>query len=176
MNFVLLADYNQRMNASFYKAASQLSSEQLREDRGAFFGSILGTLNHILVGDIVWLKRFADHPIRLQALDAIRCIETPKELYEVLYPELEDLANARAAMDAIIKDFAREITDEMLLSTLYYKNIQGQVHAKNMACLMQHFFNHQTHHRGQVSTLLYQAGIDVGVTDLLIDIPEEKLL
>ena len=92
LNYVLLADYNQRMNESVFNAAFKLSSQELLANRGAFFESILGTLNHILVGDMIWLKRFADHPAGLQVLDPIRCMEMPRALNEVLYPVIDDLA------------------------------------------------------------------------------------
>lgn len=174
LNYVLLADYNQRMNESVFNAAFKLSSQELLANRGAFFGSILGTLNHILVGDIIWLKRFADHPAELQVLDPMRRIEMPRALHEMLYPVIDDLASARMAMDILLKNFTSVLTDEVLLSSLQYRNSKGQVFTKNMSHLIQHLFNHQTHHRGQVSTLLYQAGVDIGVTDLLIDVPDSE--
>ncbi|MEC8081230.1 MAG: DinB family protein, partial [Pseudomonadota bacterium] len=61
-HFELLATYNQWMNNKVYEAALRLENTELTKDRGAFFGSILGTLNHIYVGDIIWLKRFSSHP------------------------------------------------------------------------------------------------------------------
>lgn len=173
-NFELMADYNQWMNKSIYKAASKLSNDELLRDRGAFFNSILGTLNHILVGDIIWLKRFANHPSKLTALDDVCSIDHPPALNSILYFELGNLTNARIKIDGIIRDFAYELTDNVLLSTLSYRNTQGEQFAKNMGHLIQHFFNHQTHHRGQVSTLLSQAGAEVGMTDLLLSIPNEK--
>ncbi len=172
-NFELMAEYNRWMNESIYLAASQLSIDQLSEDRGAFFGSIIGTLNHILVADIIWLKRFANHPTQFKSLNDIRKLETPTALSEVLYSELEKLANARIKMDSTIQNFVNELTDDILLSTLSYNNTKGEAFTKNMGHLIQHFFNHQTHHRGQVSTLLAQAGVDIGVTDLLVSIPDE---
>jgi len=75
--FELAADYNQWMNQRIYQAALKLSAEQLSEDRSVFFGSILGTLNHILVGDTLWLQRFADHPSHLTSLEYVRGLENP---------------------------------------------------------------------------------------------------
>lgn len=170
-NFELMADYNQWMNKSVYLAASKLSAEDLSNDRGAFFGSIIGTLNHILVGDTIWLKRFSDHPSRLKTLDYVRALNKPKALDAILYPEFKNLESARIKMDEVIQDFAHELTDEVLVSNLSYCNTKGEPFNKNFGHLIQHFFNHQTHHRGQASTLLSQAGIEVGVTDLLAKIP-----
>lgn len=172
-NFELMADYNQWINKSFYEAASKLSAEELSKDRGAFFGSIIATLNHILVGDIIWLKRFADHPAQFKTLDYVRLLNNPKGLNDVLYSELEALLEVRATMDSVIQEFTRELSQDVLLSSLSYYNTKGERSAKNLGQLILHLFNHQTHHRGQVSTLLNQAGVDVGVTDLLLKIPNE---
>ncbi len=173
-NFELMADYNQWMNKSIYLAASKLSADELSKERGAFFGSIIGILNHIFVGDTIWLKRFADHPSELKALNSIRALEKPKSLDAILYHEFRDLESARIRMDDVIQEFAHELTGEVLASSLSYSNTKGEQFNKNLGHLIQHFFNHQTHHRGQVTTLLSQAGIDAGVTDLLIGIADEK--
>ncbi|MFL0804822.1 MAG: damage-inducible protein DinB [Agarilytica sp.] len=170
-NFELMACYNQRMNRSIYEAAAKLGAPALSEDRGAFFGSILGTLNHILVGDTIWLKRFSEHPEKLKALDYVRDLNYPHTLDTILYSEFDALNIARIRMDGVIQAFTCELTDKILSSSLSYRNTKGDPFTKNFGALIQHFFNHQTHHRGQVSTLLSQAGIDSGVTDLLIDIP-----
>jgi uncharacterized damage-inducible protein DinB len=74
-------------------------------------------------------------------------------------------------MDSIIKLFVAELSESVLSEALLYKNTKGVGANKKLAHLIQHFFNHQTHHRGQVSTLLYQQGIDIEVTDLLVNIP-----
>lgn len=172
-NFELLANYNQWMNKSIYGAASKLSASELVENRGAFFSSIIGTLNHILVGDTIWLKRFANHPAQFKALEYVRDLQPPQALNVVLYTEFERLLNARTKMDIIILEFTHELTDDVLLSSLPYSNTKGEPFTQTLGYLVQHFFNHQTHHRGQVSTLLSQAGIDVGITDLLVSIPNE---
>ncbi|MFT2110097.1 DinB family protein [Marinomonas sp. 2405UD68-3] len=173
-NFELMAAYNHGMNQSMYGAASQLSVLGLNEDRGAFFGSILATLNHILVGDVIWLKRFANHPSQFSSLDYVRGLEWPKALDSILCMKLEDLLAAREKMDNLILDFSRELTDDVLASSLSYQNMKGKPLTQNLGYLIQHFFNHQTHHRGQVSVLLNQAGVNVDMTDLLLNIPSEQ--
>lgn len=170
-NFELMADYNQWMNVSLYRAASQLSPLALAENRGAFFGSIIGTLNHILVGDTIWLKRFSNHPSQFKSLDYVRSLEIPKSLDIILYDDFEFLLGARTKMDSAIKDFVIELGDEAVSSSLSYSNTKGELFTKNLGHLVQHLFNHQTHHRGQISTLLNQAGVNIGVTDLLVNIP-----
>lgn len=170
-HFELMADYNQWMNESVYLAAGKLSADDLSQDRGAFFQSIIGTLNHILVGDIIWLKRFAEHPSSLKSLEHVRVLQKPLGLDTVLYFDFKELQIARVKLDKVIKDFASELTDEEIGSNLTYTNTKGELYSKNFGHVIQHFFNHQTHHRGQVTTLLNQQGIDVGVTDLLVGIP-----
>ena len=172
-NFELMASYNQWMNKSLYEAASQLDAGELEKDRDAFFRSIIGTLNHIIVGDTIWLKRFANHEAGFPSLDYLHVVDTPISLDVTLYSKLTALTEARAIMDEVIVQFASELTDQAIAIPLAYSNTKGQPFIKNFGYLLQHFFNHQTHHRGQVSTLLSQAGIDIGVTDLLMGIPNE---
>ena len=172
-NFELMADYNQWMNKSIYKAASGLSNSELSKNRGAFFDSIIGTLNHILVGDIIWLKRFSKHPSQLKALDSVRELQSPQSLNVILCDDFTSLLSARREMDSAIQEFTHELTEDLLSSSLSYCDTKGKPFTKNFGHLIQHLFNHQTHHRGQVSTLLTQAGIDVDVTDLLAKIPSE---
>ena len=76
----LMADYNQWMNARMYAAAASLSPEELRRERGAFFGSLLGTLNHVMVGDTLWLQRYAKHPAGFPLLDPVLAITPPASL------------------------------------------------------------------------------------------------
>jgi len=171
-NFELMADYNQWMNQSLYSAASSLSVAELNKNRGAFFGSIMATLNHILVGDTIWLKRFACHPSNLVSLEYVRELDPPSSLDAILHTELTSLLTVRKKMDALIIEFSNELTEEVLVSSFTYANTKGDLYTKNFGQLIQHFFNHQTHHRGQVSTLLSQAGVDIGMTDLLVKIPD----
>lgn len=173
-NFELMADYNQWMNQNIYHAATKLNEQELHLNRGAFFGSILGTLNHIVVGDTFWLKRFAEHPAHFVSLEPIRKLNQPKGLDTVVYDDLAQLTQHRTMMDNAITAFTQELTDEILESTLSYNNSKGLAFNKKLGELIQHFFNHQTHHRGQVSTLFSQAGIDIGVTDLLMRIPDQE--
>ena len=172
-HFVLLANYNAWMNENIYTAARQLNPAAIAENMGAYFGSILGTLNHLLVADTIWLQRFAKHPTGFSSLANIRSTPKPSALDEVLYPHFEDLRLARCDMDQLIKAFANELSENDLLVPLSYTNTQGKSYTKSFSSLLGHFFNHQTHHRGQVSTLLTQAGVDLGTTDLLAKIPDE---
>lgn len=163
----LMATYNQWMNRKVYEAAGGLSDEELSADRGAFFGSILGTLNHLALGDRVWLKRFAEHPAGFTALAPLSAVELPPRLDQLAFANLLELSAHRAWLDQIIIEWAQSISEPELDQPLAYRNMAGTAMSKNFYALLVHFFNHQTHHRGQVTTLLTQAGRDVGDTDLL---------
>ncbi len=167
----LMAQYNQWMNQSLYLASAKLPIEKLKEDKKAFFGSVIGTLNHIIVGDIIWLKRFSTHPANHIELEPLRRTEQPKSLDQMLYPDFDELSQERVKLDNIIINWCNELTASDLSYHLKYNNMKGTPAIKEFGSLIFHFFNHQTHHRGQVTTLLFQEEIDVGVTDLLTLIP-----
>ena len=170
----LLASYNSWMNVKVYDAAAKLSVQELAADRGAFFKSIIGTLNHIAVADTIWLKRFAAHPARHPELDMLRAATMPAALDQILFAELEALRAHRVALDAAIERWTAALTAQDLEHVLHYTNMKGVPAQKHFGTLLIHFFNHQTHHRGQAITLLFQAGKDVEVTDLLALIPDES--
>lgn len=173
-HFELLASYNQWMNAKVYEAAGQLTATDLAKDRGAFFGSILGTLNHIVVGDTIWLKRFATHPSCLTSLREVAGLPNPASLNQIIFDDFSSLRKQRNWLDEQIVNWIGELSDDDLDYALSYHNTKGVSANKCYSNLLLHFFNHQTHHRGQVSTLLSQAGADIGVTDLLVLVPEES--
>jgi uncharacterized damage-inducible protein DinB len=165
----LMAEYNRWMNERMYEAAGKLDEAQLTADRGAFFGSILGTLNHIAVADTIWLHRFAQHGPGLEALAAW---PRPTSLRQPLAADLAGLRGYRQRLDAIILAWAAGLQPRHLSTELSYTSTAGAAFRRNFGALVQHFFNHQTHHRGQASTLLFQAGVDVGVTDLVALVPD----
>jgi uncharacterized damage-inducible protein DinB len=171
----LMAKYNEWMNAKLYEAAMNLPSEELIANRMAFFDSILETLNHLVVGDTIWLKRFATHPANYSAFEPVRNLPSPTSLDQLLYTDIQSLSEHRKVLDQIITEWAHSITDHDLDHVLHYANTKGMIADKNFFSLVMHFFNHQTHHRGQATTLLSQVGIDIGVTDLLAIIPNEKV-
>ena len=172
-HFELLSIYNQWMNSRIYESASSLSATDLTQDRGAFFGSILGTLNHIVVGDTIWLKRFAHHPSCVGSLQEVANLPNPTSLSQIVFGDIGSLFEHRTWLDRQIISWVAGLTQSDLDFVLSYHNTKGIPANKRYSSLVLHFFNHQAHHRGQVSALLSQAGADVGVTDLLALIPEE---
>jgi uncharacterized damage-inducible protein DinB len=150
-----------------------LPHAELCANRGAFFDSLFGTLNHIIAADMIWLNRFMGHPSRFHALQPLRDIPKPASLTEQFGADLPSLLAQRMRLDEIITALAAELSTADLEQALSYQNSRGAF-CKNFGSLLLHFFNHQTHHRGQASTLLSQAGIDIGVTDLLESISEHE--
>lgn len=170
----LMARYNQWMNTRLYAAAAALGDDRLREDRGAFFGSILATLHHIYAADVHWLRRFADDTPELSSLDPLRRMALPELVRGITYPDFDWLRHEREALDRTIVAFAEEAGDEVYDRILHYTNSAGERHAKRFGDVLAHFFNHQTHHRGQVTTLFSQYGVDVGDTDLSMIVADEE--
>lgn len=167
-DLVLMARYNQWMNQKIYAATQSLPIEEVTKDRGAYFQSILGTLNHLYVADIVWLKRFSRHPSQFTTLASLDDQPSPTRLDEIVHERLPELWAARVKLDTTILKLAAQITQFDLNQVLSYKNRSGEPKTKSFSDLLQHFFNHQTHHRGQLTTLLGQAGKTVEPTDLLV--------
>lgn len=153
----IMAVYNGWMNGKIYDAAGNLSAEEIARDRGAFFKSILGTLNHLLFADLVWLGRFKDGRAR---------IADPNVL--LLHEDLGNLRQARITLDQEIAEWATAIDEAWLTRPFTFKTLSGDAEYTFPAwILVLQMFNHQIHHRGQITTLLTQAGQDVGVTDIV---------
>ncbi len=161
-----LSLYNQLMNRKLYGLAATLSDAERRRDRGAFFGSIHGTLNHILLGDRIWLGRLSSEQARYASRDESGAVIPFTSMGQELYADFSQLTRERERADGDIIAFVQALTEADLTRDIEYKRGQAQVtHAAWWA--LSHFFNHQTHHRGQATTLFTQAGVDPGVTDLI---------
>lgn len=166
-----LAVYNKTMNARLYDAAGRLDAREIALNRGAFFGSILGTFNHLLVADRLWLHRFAARNYRSATLEGVEAFPSPTALDETLYQDFDPLRRERGRTDTLILQWIGALVPEDLVGDLTYVDTAGRPTVKPFRHVVSHFFNHQTHHRGQVTALLTQAGLDVGVTDLLALVP-----
>jgi uncharacterized damage-inducible protein DinB len=151
-----MARYNRWMNARLYECCARLTEAERKRDMGAFFKSIHGTLNHLLLADRVWLGRF------------VGPVFVPGSLADELYADFTELARERAKTDDAIDAWVETLTDAKLRGELVYTSIVNPAPRRiAMALAVMHFFNHQTHHRGQLTTLLMQQGIDPGATDLM---------
>jgi len=156
---VTMAEYNSEMNRRLYAAASRLSEAERRLDRGAFWRSIHGTLCHLVWGDQMWMSRFAGwlKPTVVQA-DSAAMIET-----------WDELVTARTRADADIEAWAARLDPTWLADDqTWFSGSAGREIRRPRAMLVTHFFNHQTHHRGQVHAMLTAAGERTGDTDLML--------
>ncbi len=162
------ARYNRWMNAKVYDAASRLSDEERKRDRKAFFGSIHNVLNHILVADRIWLGRLTG---RVPEPGHIG-VDGIKALNQELASDFDELRRERERTDAAIDTWAAAISAEALSGNLRMVR-RGQEQEVPHWWAVAQLFNHQTHHRGQITTLLFQAGQDPGVTDLFAMLREE---
>jgi uncharacterized damage-inducible protein DinB len=161
-----LARYNGWMNRKLYAAAGTLSDEQRKRDCGAFFHSIHGTLNHLLLADRVWLLRFtgdASFASRTASGELI----VMRGLDQILYADFVELERERVATDERIEAWIRARDEADFSRIISYRTTQGTPREHPLWWAIGHLFNHQTHHRGQVTTLLNQLGVDPGVTDLV---------
>lgn len=161
------AHYNRAFNARLFDLIATLDDRDRRRDLGAFFGSVHGTLNHILLADRIWLGRFAAAFPRLTALHGAALLTRFDSLRDELYADFDALRSARADTDGVIVAWAEQMTDPLLAETMRYANSQGQTRSHPAWIAAAHLFNHQTHHRGQITTLLHQLGHDPGVTDFI---------
>ncbi|MGG6269886.1 DinB family protein [Leptolyngbya sp. AN03gr2] len=150
-----MAQYNRWMNQKIYTICAEIPNAKRNEDLGAFFESIDGTLNHILVADRIWLGRFIQKPFT-------------SKLSDILYSDFDELRQERDRTDQDILNWTQQLTSEWLEAPFTYTTITAPTKTVTRPAwlLVTHFFNHQTHHRGQLTTLLNQLGYDPGVTDL----------
>lgn len=154
-HFETLARYNLWANRRLYEAAAPLTEAQFVEDRGAFFGSLCGTLNHILVADRLWLERIEGHGPKPSSLD------------EILHGDFAGLRAAREVEDERILRVVADTPAERFEAILAYRNTAGVPYELPFAQVMTHVFNHQTHHRGQAHSLLSQFGLKTPVLDFV---------
>jgi uncharacterized damage-inducible protein DinB len=167
--FRTMAQYNTLMNRSIYDACGALSDEERKRDVHAFFGSIHRTLNHLLLTDRVQMGRFVGAD-RMQSLDEAGRVIEIRSLDQELYANFATLRREREKTDAAIEAWtaSNEVTAEFLAREMSYDAMSASGrYCVPMWIAVTHFFNHQTHHRGQITTLLTQLEHDPGVTDLM---------
>ncbi len=156
-----LARYNHWMNDKLYALAATLPDEARKRAAGAYFKSIHGTLNHLLLADRVWLARFQGDVLPPGDIGpgGIRSLD------QELYQDFDALRRERVLTDGALSDWISAVTPDQLAAPLVYVR-HGQKIESPLWWSVAHLFNHQTHHRGQITTLLTQQGHDIGSTDL----------
>ena len=146
-HFVMMADYNVWANGRLYGMARQLPDEQYRRDVGAYFKSLHGTLNHIMVADLIWVRRLTgvgDHPRTLNA---------------IIFDDLPSVLAARQQVDQRIITYVDSLSDAQLEETWDYRMLGGTLQRQRRRETLAHLFNHQTHHRGQAHAILTVLGV-----------------
>jgi uncharacterized damage-inducible protein DinB len=153
----MMARYNAWCNERLYEVAAQLSDADYRADRGAFFKSVHGTLNHLLVADRIWMRRFTGEG------------EAPNRLDAILFEDFAELRAAREKEDERIVTYVDGLSEADLAGRFRYRTITNPTDIEQpLAPALMHFFNHQTHHRGQVHCLLTGLGHEAPSLDLLL--------
>lgn len=153
----LMAAYNAEMNRRLYAAADRLAPAQRMEDRGAFFGSVQGTLSHLMWGDRIWMSRF----------DGWEAPAGGIRESAGLYPDWAVLKAERVEVDAALEAWAARVPEAWLAGEMsWFSGAMGRDVTRPVAVLVTHLFNHQTHHRGQVHAMLTGFGERTGDTDL----------
>jgi uncharacterized damage-inducible protein DinB len=146
-HFMMLAAYNAWANGCIYEAVSTLSDEEFRRDTGAFFKSMMGTLNHLLVADRIWMKRFTGEG------------EAPAALNAILHADFIKLRAAREMEDRRIIDWVGSLSEKEVGGRFRYMTVSDmRTISQRLAPALDHFFNHQTHHRGQAHMILTVLG------------------
>jgi uncharacterized damage-inducible protein DinB len=146
-HFTLMAEYNAWANIRIYRMAAALSEEQYRRDVGVYFRSLHGTLNHILVADLIWMHRLTGTG------------RLPSRLNEIIADDLPSLTAERRQQDGRIADYVAGATDELFEESWEYRMMNGAVVRQRRRETLAHVFNHQTHHRGQAHTALTLLGV-----------------
>jgi uncharacterized damage-inducible protein DinB len=158
--FERLSRYNAWANERLYDACGQLAEAEFKAPRRAFFGSILATLNHILVGDRIWMSRLAGGTLVLP-------------LNKIVHGDLAPLRAARRQQDKLLTELVGGIAANRLDEPLHYQNTKGEAFATPYRVVLGHLFNHQTHHRGQVHDMLSQTAVPPPELDLIYFVRQE---
>jgi uncharacterized damage-inducible protein DinB len=155
-HFAMFAAYNAWANGQIYDAAAELTDAEFSRDVGAFFGSMMGTLNHLLAADRIWMKRFTTEG------------EAPKALDAIIHPNFDPLRLAREAEDQRILEWVSSLSEKALAGRFTYMTVTDlRTVSQRLAPALDHFFNHQTHHRGHAHMILSVLGKSPPVLDLV---------
>ncbi|MEO1090183.1 MAG: DinB family protein [Pseudomonadota bacterium] len=152
-----MANYGRWANAKLNDVASTLTDREWRADGGAYFGSLHGTWNHLLVGDRIWFQR----------ITGTSQGDVPSTLDAVLYDDRAELIEARCRHDDLVVDYMTAQDDDTILGTVAYHNMAGERFEMRVADILGHVFNHQTHHRGQMHALVTTLGRPAPSLDLI---------
>lgn len=151
-----MADHNRWMNERLYAVCKRMRDEERRRNLGAFFGSVHGTFNHLLLVERLWLGRISSTPPAIESLD------------QELYADFDTLAKEHARADAELTGFIDSLEPANLAGRIPYTSfVKKTAVSLPLGVILIHLFHHQTHHRGQITSLISRLGYEYGDTDLI---------
>ena len=160
----VMAAYNSEMNRRLYSAAARLTDAQRREDGGLYWGTLHATLCHLMWADEMWMARLDGW-----SKPVLKLKESGR-----LFERFDDLFAARVVADRRIEAWAHGLTEaDINRDLVWFSSVANRELRAPMGFVITHFFNHQTHHRGQATAVITRAGDDIGDTDLPLVVPEE---
>ncbi|MEZ8545944.1 DinB family protein [Vibrio cyclitrophicus] len=166
-NFQKFASYNLWTNDRLYRHLAKMNPDILTKNSGAFFGSAFSILHHILNCDLIWLNRFSKLPCDHELASDLEAYSLPSNLSAINYVNLNELLSVRGKIDKIIVLWIDSLSEDTIQMELTYNNSSGKSFTAPCIDLITHFFNHQTHHRGQLTTILSQNGDNTYKIDYL---------
>jgi len=171
-NFKMLSIYNMRMNAQLLECCRDLSAEKLAEDTKTFFPSIISYWNHLMFGDLIMMTRLGVNEIGSLSATDLEHFPKPASTKDIYFSNFSDLERVRREIDKLILEWCSTLTDKDCERVLTYRTTEGHQISKRASDVIQHMFNHETHHRGQLTCILSLYGVDYGFTDLPMIVPE----
>ncbi|WDE07977.1 damage-inducible protein DinB [Thalassomonas viridans] len=171
-NFRMLSRYNIRINRQLLNCCRQLSTQALNKETHSFFPDVISYWNHLLFGDLILMRRLVANQLGGFILSDFNGFPEPVSPQDIYHRELEDICILRERLDQLMLAFFAELTDDECRKTMSYTSTEGERINKCVADVCQHLFNHQAHHRGQLTCILSQLDLDYGCMDLPVLVPE----
>jgi len=165
--FQLLAEYNKQTNQEVLGILEGLPQEKLSKDLGSYYSSILGIMNHILITDTTWIRRFANNLPELNVVTPQLPMFELKTWKDIVWNSLSIFKPVRTSVDEVIGQVFRLVSEDKYNLKMKYQDYKGQEQHKTVWYAFLHFFNHQTHHRGQVAVLLDQLSVENDFSNLI---------
>lgn len=162
----MLSVYNQRINNQLIDICLSQPEEIQVKETHSFFSTIIDYWNHILFGDLILLRRLATNKIANLSLEDFSELPVPKSPNDVFHEDLTNIKTLREQVDQILVQFCEDLRESDCEKFITYTTTEGTLMTKAVADVTQHIFNHQAHHRGQLTCVLSQFGIDYGCMDL----------
>lgn len=170
-NFKVMALYNQRVNHSLLACCETLPVDVLHKETQSFFPTIVSYWNHLLFGDLILLGRLAALNLTDLSPETLKTFPEPFSPQDQYFSELSEIKVVREALDNVIIKFCDSLTEQTCQKIVRYTTTEGDEVTKVIGDVVQHIFNHQTHHRGQLTCVLSQFGVDYGCMDLPVIVP-----